>query len=74
MIPVLCFPATKGSDLTLDTMNWTCLVYGGIMFLSLLWYAVDARRWFKGPRLNLEHMIHDEQKNETIAEQKNEML
>ena len=29
MIPILLFPAVKGSDLTLQLMNWTCAVYGG---------------------------------------------
>jgi hypothetical protein len=28
------------------------------MSLALLWYAVDARKWFKGPRINVEHLIH----------------
>ena len=28
------------------------------MTLSLLWYAVDARKWFKGPKINVEHLIH----------------
>ena len=58
MIPVLCFPAVRGSDLTPETMNYTCLIYGGVMSLALLWYAVDARKWFKGPRINVEHLIH----------------
>lgn len=39
-------------------MNYTCLIYGGVMSLSLLWYAVDARKWFKGPKINVEHLIH----------------
>lgn len=26
--------------------------------MSLLWYAVDARKWFKGPKINVEHLIH----------------
>ena len=38
-------------------MNYTCLIYGGAMSLSLLWYAVDARKWFVGPKINVEHMI-----------------
>jgi amino acid transporter len=29
MIPILCFPSTKGSDLTASLMNWTVVVYGG---------------------------------------------
>ena len=28
------------------------------MSLSLIYYAVDARKWFKGPRVNVEHLIH----------------
>lgn len=34
-------------------MNWTCLIYGGSMFLAMSWYAISARRWFKGPRINV---------------------
>ncbi|KAF4622763.1 hypothetical protein G7Y89_g14262 [Cudoniella acicularis] len=56
MIPVLCFPATNGKDLTAFNMNYSCLIYGGSMFLALLWYAVDARKRFKGPRINVEHL------------------
>ena len=29
------------------------------MFLALVWYAVDARKWFKGPRVNVDHLIHE---------------
>ena len=29
MMPILCFPAGRGSDVTLDLMNWTAVVYGG---------------------------------------------
>jgi len=58
IIPVLCFPAVRGSDLNSLTMNYTCLLYGGVMILALLWYAIDARKWFKGPKINVDHMIH----------------
>lgn len=29
MMPILCFPAGRGSDVTAQLMNWTALVYGG---------------------------------------------
>ncbi|KAK4896022.1 hypothetical protein LTR27_005878 [Elasticomyces elasticus] len=61
IIPVLCFPASKGADLNALNMNYTCVVYGGVMSLALLWYAVDARKWFKGPRINVEHLIHGQE-------------
>lgn len=28
------------------------------MTLALLWYAIDARKWFKGPKINVEHLLH----------------
>lgn len=30
------------------------------MMFALLYYAVDARKWFKGPRVNVEHLIYAE--------------
>jgi len=38
-------------------MNWTCLVYGAPMMFALTWYAVSARKWFKGPKVNIDHMM-----------------
>ncbi|KAL6245272.1 hypothetical protein RBB50_008047 [Rhinocladiella similis] len=55
ILPALCFPAVKGKDLTPLTMNWTSLIYGGSMFLALSYYAIWARHWFKGPRVNIEY-------------------
>ena len=31
MVPILCLPSVTGKDLTLSTMNWTSVVYGGPM-------------------------------------------
>ena len=53
MIPILCFPTVRGDDLTLEQMNWTVIVYLGPMFLSLLWFIIDAHKWYKGPRPNI---------------------
>jgi hypothetical protein len=58
MVPILCLPSVTGDNLTLDYMNWTALVYGGPMLLVLIWWVVDARKWFKGPKVNLEHLMH----------------
>ena len=53
MVPILMLPSTTGSDLDAAGMNWTCLVYGGPMLFVLIWWFVDARNWFKGPRVSL---------------------
>ncbi|KAJ6172571.1 hypothetical protein N7470_001638 [Penicillium chermesinum] len=58
MVPILCLPSVTGRDLTLDLMNWTCLVYGGPMLIVTIWWFVDAHRWFKGPKVNVEHAVH----------------
>ena len=51
MVPILCLPSLTGSDLDASGMNWTCLVYGGPMTMVLIWWVVDARKWFKGPKV-----------------------
>ncbi|CAJ2504102.1 Uu.00g114960.m01.CDS01 [Anthostomella pinea] len=57
MLPILCVPSVRGANLTLDEMNWTCLVYGAPMLFVIVWYFVDAHKWFKGPKINLEHSM-----------------
>lgn len=61
MVPILCFPSVTGADLTPDVMNWTVVVYGGPMFLVCIWWVVSARKWFKGPKVNVAHMMHGEE-------------
>lgn len=56
IVPALCFPPLKGTNLTLLTMNWTCLIYGGAMSLAMGWYFLSARKWFKGPRINVTYV------------------
>ena len=36
-------------EITLDTVNWSVLVFGVVVLGSLVWYAVRARHYFKGP-------------------------
>ncbi|KAL8678986.1 MAG: hypothetical protein Q9186_004707 [Xanthomendoza sp. 1 TL-2023] len=57
MFPILMLPSITGSDLDAAGMNWTCLVYGGPMIFILIWWVVSARKWFKGPKVNIEHQM-----------------
>ncbi|EEP77387.1 hypothetical protein UREG_02236 [Uncinocarpus reesii 1704] len=59
MLPILCLPAHTGSELTPKQMNWTSVVYGGPMLVVLTWWILDARKWFKGPKVNVEHHMLD---------------
>lgn len=68
MIPILCLPTVTGSDLDPSLMNWTCLVWGGPMLLSIIWFVVDAHKWFKGPKVNIEHMMGSSGEGKMIIE------
>ena len=54
MIPILCLPNVTGSDLTLDEMNWTVVVYFGPMLIAFLAYVFDAHKWYQGPQCNID--------------------
>ena len=51
MVPILNLPSVTGSDLDASGMNWTCLVWGAPMLMVTIWWFVDARKWFKGPKV-----------------------
>ena len=61
MVPILCFPSVTGANLHEDEMNWTVVVYGVPMVLVCIWWVLSARKWFKGPKVNVAHMMHSEQ-------------
>lgn len=62
MVPILCLPSVTGADLDETNMNWTCVVYGVPMLLVCVWWVLSARKWFKGPKVNVAHMmLGDEQ-------------
>jgi len=56
MLPILCFPAFRGVDLTPITMNWTIVVWGGPLFLAASFFVIHARKTYKGPQINIEHL------------------
>ena len=70
MIPILCLPSVTNSDLDASLMNWTCLVWGGPMLGALVWWVVSAHKWFKGPKVNIQHMMLG--RGENIIEGKGE--
>ncbi|KAI0428385.1 amino acid permease-domain-containing protein [Xylaria sp. FL1042] len=57
--PFFNFPSVNGADLTPALMNWTSLVYGAPMLFVIIWFFVDAHKWFKGPKINISHHMHN---------------
>ncbi|TGJ80569.1 hypothetical protein E0Z10_g8205 [Xylaria hypoxylon] len=58
IVPFFSFPSVHGANLTPDNMNWTSLVYGAPMLFVIIWFFVDAHKWFKGPKINIHHHMH----------------
>ncbi|CAK9438416.1 uncharacterized protein LODBEIA_P26400 [Lodderomyces beijingensis] len=54
MIPILCFPYVKGSELTPENMNWTSLIFGGPMLIFTIYFFVEAKKWYIGPLSNID--------------------
>ena len=60
MTIVVMFPTTPSP--TADTMNYTVVVLGGVLILSLIWYyfpVYGGVHWFTGPVPNVDgHEAH----------------
>jgi len=57
----------RGADPAPVDMNWTCVVYGGPMILAILWYIIDAHKWFKGPRVRPSMVVTNDRLMLSIA-------
>jgi amino acid transporter len=52
-LPV-AYPVNKSS------LNYTPVAVGGVFVLVMLYWALSARRWFKGPLVNLDESARDQ--------------
>ena len=41
------------ADVTLQTFNWSLVVYTSVIILAMLWWIVYARHTYTGPRIEL---------------------
>lgn len=53
-IVIYCFPYAVPFDAT--TMNYSCVIVGGLTAFQAVWYAVIRRRGYQGPRAMLEEV------------------
>lgn len=52
---VFVFPSTM--PVTKETMNYVSVVLVGILFLSYVWWVLSAKKYYIGPRTNVEALI-----------------
>ncbi|KAI9660534.1 MAG: GABA-specific high-affinity permease [Bathelium mastoideum] len=50
---LLCMFPVTGPNPTPQTMNYTVVISSAVWGGALLYYFVDARKWFKGPKITL---------------------
>lgn len=43
-----------GPDPTAETMNYTCVINMAVWGGAVGYYAIDARKWFKGPVVTVD--------------------
>ncbi|KAJ7057055.1 APC amino acid permease [Mycena amicta] len=55
---IFCFPTVK--PVTKLNMNYASVITVGVMFLSLVWYFLDAHKHYKGPTSNIRDADADE--------------
>lgn len=56
MLPLLCFPAARGANLSAENMNWAVVVWGGPLMLAAIFFGLHARKTYKGPQISIEHL------------------
>ncbi|KAH8895751.1 gaba permease [Thozetella sp. PMI_491] len=72
-IALCMFPST-GPDPTPEAMNYTIVINAAVWGGCTIYYFLDARKWFTGPKTTLEEVetltgeLAEEQKRELVAE------
>lgn len=61
-VTILCFPETY--PLTWDTFNYAAPITLAVMGLSLVWYIIAGRRYYDGPRSNVQEDTQKEKPDE----------
>jgi hypothetical protein len=43
------------SSITVDSFNWSVVIFGGVFLLSLFMYVVKGRKEYDGPAVIVQH-------------------
>ncbi|ETN45724.1 uncharacterized protein HMPREF1541_09557 [Cyphellophora europaea CBS 101466] len=66
---LLCMFPVGGPDPTASTMNYTCVINSAVWGGALLYYAVDARKWFRGPVVTVDVAQLTAEQEEVLRQQ-----
>ncbi|SCV05095.1 LANO_0G18360g1_1 [Lachancea nothofagi CBS 11611] len=68
IIIMIMFP-TDPEGLTPQTMNYTCVICGGVWFGSLIYYVVYKHKTFHGPKSNLDDKEFEDAVGQDVIDQ-----
>ncbi|EXJ66420.1 uncharacterized protein A1O5_10572 [Cladophialophora psammophila CBS 110553] len=66
---LLCMFPVGGPSPAADTMNYTCVINSAVWGGALLYYYVDARKWFRGPQITIDLSQLTEEQAEALREE-----
>ncbi|KAJ9616640.1 GABA-specific high-affinity permease [Cladophialophora chaetospira] len=58
-----------GPNPTAETMNYTCVINSAVWGAALLYYYIDARKWFKGPQITIDLSQLTEEQQEALKQE-----
>jgi len=67
-ITLAMFPV-GGPDPTPQEMNYTVVINSAVWGGAMLYYYIDARKWFKGPRITLDLNTLTEEQQQALADE-----
>ncbi|KIX94745.1 uncharacterized protein Z520_09435 [Fonsecaea multimorphosa CBS 102226] len=66
---LLCMFPVGGPNPTADSMNYTCVINSAVWGGALLYYYIDARKWFRGPQITIDLSQLTEEQAEALREE-----
>lgn len=66
---ILCMFPVGGPDPTPDSMNYTVVINMAVWGGAILYYYIDARKWFTGPKITVDLDQLTEEQEEALREE-----
>ena len=58
-----------GPNPTPQDMNYTVVINSAVWGGALLYYFIDARKWFRGPKITVDLNVLDEEQEEVLRQE-----
>jgi hypothetical protein len=66
---ILCMFPVGGPNPDAESMNYTCVINSAVWGGALLYYFIDARKWFTGPQITIDVTQLTEEQEAALREE-----